>query len=77
LIKAEINGVKPATSIADAVKNAEYVVTCLPRTADVQNALTDPLEGVFHLAEADTMILDTSTISPVAAKQLSFDAKKH
>lgn len=35
LNKAEAQGVIPAKTIAEAVKDADYVVTCLPRTQDV------------------------------------------
>lgn len=47
LIKAEQNGVIAASSVAEAVKNVDYVVTCLPRTNDVEKILTDPIKGVF------------------------------
>lgn len=77
LNKAEQNGVIPKTTIAEAVDDVDFVVTCLPRTHDVQKALTDPKEGVFNLAKKGTMICDTSTISPVAAKELSFTAIEH
>ena len=35
LIKAEEIGVKPSSTIAEAVRDVDYVVTCLPRTHDV------------------------------------------
>ena len=71
LIKAEEVGVNPASSISEAVKDVDFVITCLPRTHDVQKALTDPFDGVFKFANQGTMILDTSTISPAAAKELN------
>lgn len=51
LTNAERNGITPANSIAEAVKNVDYVITCLPRTSDVQNALSDPVDGVFKWAD--------------------------
>lgn len=54
----------------------DYVVTALPRTQDVENVLT--MEGgIFETASKGTVICDTSTISPIAAKEFHETAKKH
>lgn len=71
LNRAEEIGVQPAHTIAEAVQDVDFVISCLPRTHDVQKAMTDPVDGVFKFANQGTMILDTSTISPTAAKELN------
>jgi 2-hydroxy-3-oxopropionate reductase len=50
-------------------------VTSVPATKDVESLLKDP-EGIFSNAKKGTIILDTSTISPIASKEFAEDAKK-
>jgi len=69
-------GIIPATSIADAVKDVDFVVTALPKTDHVEKALT--MEGgIFKSAKKGTVICDTSTISPMASKKFHAESKEH
>jgi len=74
LKKAEELGINPTTKISDTVTDVDYVVTALPRTHDVKNALYND-DGVFAIAKKGTMICDVSTISPVATQQFVDHAK--
>jgi len=64
------------TTIKDVSKDVDYIVFSLPKTSDVEKVLKDK-DGVFNNANKDTCIVDTSTISPIAAKEFSETAKKH
>ena len=75
LKKAEEMGVSPSTKISDVSTNVDYIVTSLPRTQDVEVVLRDD-DGVFASASTGTCIVDTSTISPLAAKEFSAEAQK-
>ncbi len=50
-------------------------MTSVPGTKDVEHLLKDP-DGIFERAKKGTIIVDTSTISPVASKEFAADAKK-
>ena len=69
-------GINFCSSVADAVKNVDYVVTALPATAHVEEVLNMD-GGIFKNAKKGTMICDTSTIKPSASAQFYEDAKKH
>jgi len=66
LKKAQELGINPKMKISDTVADVDYVVTALPRTNDVKNALHMD-DGIFAVANKGTMICDVSTISPVAS----------
>lgn len=72
---AAANGINVVGSIAEASANADYVVSCLPATAHVQEAMT--MEGgVFASARPGTIILDTSTILPGGSLEMGEAARK-
>merc|ERR1711957_1158345 len=59
-------GINVVGSVAEAATDCDYVVSCLPATAHVQEAMT--MEGgVFASARPGTIVLDTSTILPGGA----------
>jgi 2-hydroxy-3-oxopropionate reductase len=66
-------GGKGATSIADAVKEADVVLTMLPDSPDVE-AVVSGADGVFANAKRGTLWIDSSSIRPDVAKRLSGDA---
>lgn len=68
-------GVTAAGSTAEVSKDVDYIVSSLPRTQDVQHVLHMD-GGVFANAAPNTMILDTSTISPIASKEFYATAKE-
>lgn len=65
-------GGRRVASIADAVQDADVVVTMLPDTPDVTEVLTSP-DGVFACARARCLVIDFSTISPEGSAQLARD----
>ena len=69
-------GIQYCNSVADTVKDVDYVVTCLPATAHVEEVLNMD-GGIFKSANKGTMICDTSTIKPSASAKFYDDAKKH
>lgn len=68
-------GVTPVQSIAEASKNVDFIVSSLPRTSDVEKALMDK-DGVFANANEGTYIVDSSTISPIGAKEFASQSIK-
>ena len=66
-------GGKGGTSIADAVKDADVVVTMVPDSPDVEGVVSGP-EGLFANARKGTIWVDASSIRPDVAKRLSEDA---
>lgn len=57
-------------------KDVDFIVSSVPRTNDVEKLLHDA-DGIFANASKGTYILDTSTISPIAAKEFYKTAKSH
>jgi 2-hydroxy-3-oxopropionate reductase len=66
-------GGKGASSIADAVKDADVVITMVPDSPDVEGVVTGP-DGVFANAKQGTLWIDASSIRPDVAKRLSDEA---
>jgi 2-hydroxy-3-oxopropionate reductase len=63
-------GAKAANSPADVARQSSIVITMLPDTADVELVLTGPL-GVLEALQPDSVVVDMSSISPVATKRLA------
>jgi hypothetical protein len=55
---------------------ASIIITMLPATAHVAGVLQGP-EGVFANGTKGALIIDCSTIDPVASRQLSKEAQEH
>ena len=68
-------GGKGATSIADAVKDADVVITMVPDSPDVEGVVSGK-DGVFANAKKGTLWIDASSIRPDVAKRLSDDATR-
>ena len=66
-------GGQGATSIADAVKDADVVITMGPDSPDVAAVVQGP-EGVFANAKAGALWIDNSSIRPDVAKELADEA---
>jgi 2-hydroxy-3-oxopropionate reductase len=67
LVKA---GARAGDSPADIARQATIVITMVPDTADVERVLTGP-DGVLSALQRDAVVVDMSSISPVAAKRLA------
>ena len=69
-----LQGVEASKSTGEVARDVDYIVSSLPRTSDVDHVLHMD-DGVFANASPNTMILDTSTISPIASKEFYATAK--
>lgn len=69
-------GMPVVSSIAEATKDVDFIVTSVPETRHVEEVLKSE-GGVFASAKKGTYICDTSTISPEGSKQFYEEAKKH
>ena len=63
-------GASAGAGIADVAKQSGIIITMLPDTADVEQVLTGP-DGVLSAMKAGTIVVDMSSISPVATKRLA------
>ena len=68
-------GGSAAGSVAEAVKDAEIVITMVPDSPDVQ-AVVEGEDGVFANAARNTLWIDASTIRPDVAGNLADAARK-
>jgi 2-hydroxy-3-oxopropionate reductase len=63
-------GATAAASPAEVATASTVVITMLPDTADVERALTGP-DGVLSGLQAGAVVIDMSSISPVATERLA------
>ena len=63
-------GASPASSAADVARQSTVVITMLPDTSDVELVLTGP-DGVLAGLQRDAVVIDMSSISPVATRRLA------
>ena len=63
-------GAVAASSAAEVARQADVVITMLPDTSDVELVLTGP-EGILAGLRQGTTVVDMSSISPSATKQLA------
>lgn len=69
----EAKGANRSPSVKDLAAKCSTIITMLPATQHVAGVLKGP-DGVFANAKPNTLIIDCSTIDPVASKQLNADA---
>lgn len=74
--KLAAQGGSAATSVAEAVRGANVVITMLPDSPDVESVLLAD-DGVFANAEPGTLVIDMSTIRPDVARQLATSGADH
>ncbi len=63
-------GAQRAATPMDAAKNAEVIITCVSDTPDVESVILGT-DGVIEGAAAGTVVVDMSTISPSATRQIA------
>lgn len=63
-------GAKWADSPAQAAADAEVIFICVPDTPDVQDVVNGK-DGILSAARAGQMIIDHSTISPTATREMA------
>lgn len=67
LVKA---GARAGESSRDVASQSEVVITMLPNSPEVKEAILGE-KGVIHGAKPGTVVVDMSSISPLAAKEIS------
>ena len=63
-------GARAAASPADLARQSDVIITMVPDTPDVEMVLTGP-NGVLEGINRGALVIDMSSISPVAAKALA------
>ena len=63
-------GATAAPSLAEVARQSPIVITMLPDTVDVELVLTAP-DGVLAGLQRDAVVIDMSSISPVATRRLA------
>jgi 2-hydroxy-3-oxopropionate reductase len=66
-------GASRAASPAEVARRATRIVTMLPDSPDVERVLEGP-DGVFTALQPGTILIDTSSIAPAAARRLEREA---
>lgn len=69
--RAQEKGMKPASSAADAVKDADIVITMLPAGLHVSDVYQD---AILPHARKDALLIDCSTIDLDSARTIARDA---
>ena len=69
-------GAKAGNSIADIARECEIIVTMLPSSVEVEKVANGP-DGIFAHAQKGAILMDMSTIDPVATDRLNAEAQKH
>lgn len=64
------DGAKGASSPAELAKNCEVIFCCVSDTPDVEAVLVGE-NGVIHGAKAGSLVVDMSTISPQATREIA------
>src|SRR5688572_9499841 len=68
-------GAVAAGSAKEVAEQSNLIILMLPDTPDVEAVVHDP-GGVLEGARDGLLLIDMSTISPVATKQIATDAQK-
>jgi 2-hydroxy-3-oxopropionate reductase len=68
-------GGRGASSIAEAVKDADVIATMVPDSPDVEEVLSGT-DGVFANARENALIIDFSSIRPDVSARLATEAEK-
>jgi 2-hydroxy-3-oxopropionate reductase len=63
-------GGRPSTSVAEATRGVDVVITMLPDSPDVAGVVLGP-DGVLANASAGTVLIDMSTIRPQTARDIA------
>ena len=71
--KVVSHGAVHAGSVAECVKDVEAVITMLPSSPHVRSVYSSEA-GVLESAKAGTLLIDCSTIDPIVAREVEFDA---
>jgi 2-hydroxy-3-oxopropionate reductase len=64
------SGAKEGQSSADVAAQSEVIITMLPNSPDVEKVVLDP-DGILAGARPGTILVDMSSIAPLASRSLS------
>jgi 2-hydroxy-3-oxopropionate reductase len=67
-------GAEPAGSVVEVSEGSEVIITMLPDSPQVSEVMEGVLAGASH--DADRLVIDMSTISPVVARELADRARE-
>jgi 3-hydroxyisobutyrate dehydrogenase len=73
LDRAAAQGIERATSVADCVAGCEVILTMLPSSPHVRSVYENE-SGVLAHARPGMLLIDCSTIDPLTAREVAFDA---
>jgi 3-hydroxyisobutyrate dehydrogenase len=62
-------GAQPSTSPADAAGKSDIIITCVSDTPDVEQVILGE-NGIIHGANSGALVIDMSTISPQATRDI-------
>lgn len=65
-----------ASSIKELAENCDVIITMLPATKHVEGVMHGE-DGIFANAKEGALLIDSSTIDPIASKELHTTAAKH
>jgi 3-hydroxyisobutyrate dehydrogenase len=63
-------GAKAGQNPAEVAANSDIIIICVSDTPDVEAVITGP-EGILEGAKAGSLVIDCSTISPIATRELA------
>ena len=66
-------GARVATSAADAVRNADIVITCLPESSDVAQLLADEEGAMMAALRSGTLFVDCTSGDPGTSRRIAAD----
>lgn len=64
------DGAKPTSSPADLAAKCDLIITCVSDTPDVEQVILGD-NGVIHGAKSGAIVIDMSTISPKATREIA------
>ncbi|MBN2593856.1 MAG: 2-hydroxy-3-oxopropionate reductase [Sedimentisphaerales bacterium] len=68
-------GAKAASSSKEVARKSEIIITMLPNSPEVKDAVLGT-DGVLDGAKAGTILIDMSSIAPLASKEIAKEADK-
>lgn len=74
-LKDKFPKAKWATNPAEAAKDADVVVTMLPASPHVRSTYAEGADNIFSVAKKGALLIDSSTIDPTTARNLSTEAR--
>lgn len=64
-------GASAVSTLADFGADCDVIITNVLSTVDVQSVLTDRADAIIHSASPNTLVIDHSTIDPLATQEIA------